>query len=135
MTNKFCPIPMLVMLAALGLPGFSMAAVPDVVVSLKPIHSLVAGVMGSEGAPRLLVPGASSPHTYQMRFSDAKMLRDADLIVWVGRGLESFLHRPIRNLGAEAEVVTLHAVEGMQLLPNREGGALGTRRSWPRGCA
>ena len=57
------------------------AQIPDVVVSLKPIHSLVAGVMGDAGKPRLLLKGTASPHTYQMRPSDARALAEADLIV------------------------------------------------------
>ena len=105
-----------------GLPAHALEAPPNVVVSIKPVHSLVAGVMGEADAPRLLVPGAASPHIYHMRPSEAQALREADLIVWVGENLETFLHRAIENLGSEAEVVTLHEQAGMRLLPNREGG-------------
>lgn len=97
-------------------------AAPEVVVSLKPLHSLVAGTMDGVGTPQLLVTGAASPHTYQMRFSDAQALDNADLVVWIGENLETFLSRPIQNLGADAKVVTLHEVPGMRLLRNREGG-------------
>ena len=97
-------------------------AAPEVVVSLKPLHSLVAGTMHGVGTPQLLVTGAASPHTYQMRFSDAQALDNADIVVWVGENLETFLSRPIQNLGADAKVVTLHEVPGMRLLRNREGG-------------
>ena len=98
------------------------AQTPNVVVSLKPIHSLVAGVMGEAGKPRLLLKGSASPHTYQMRPSDAQALAEADLIVWVGEPMETFLHRAIENLGSRSRVVTLHEVPGMRLLRNREGG-------------
>ena len=94
----------------------------EVVVSIKPIHALVAGVMGDTGEPRLMITGAASPHTYQMRPSDARLLNTADLIVWVGETMETFLDRPIAVLGSGAEVVTLHTAAGMRLLPNREGG-------------
>ena len=98
------------------------ARAAEVVVSLKPIHALVAGVMGETGEPRLMVTGAASPHTYQMRPSDAEALIAADLIVWVGKSMERFLDRPIAVLGSGADVVTLHEAAGMELLPNREGG-------------
>ncbi len=98
------------------------AQTPNVVVSLKPIHSLVAGVMGEAGKPRLLLKGAASPHTYQMRPSDARALSGADLIVWVGEEMETFLHRAVENLGSRSRVVTLHEVPGIRLLRNREGG-------------
>ena len=97
-------------------------AAPEVVASIKPVHALVAGVMGEAGMPRLIVDGAASPHTYQMRPSDAAALRNADLVVWVGRTMETFLARPIASLGTDAEVLTLQHATGMQLLPYREGG-------------
>ena len=112
-------------MAALCAPLFPhglSAQTPDVVVSLKPIHSLVAGVMGDAGKPRLLLKGTASPHTYQMRPSDARALAEADLIVWVGEAMETFLHRAVENLGARSRVVTLHEVPGIHLLRNREGG-------------
>ena len=94
----------------------------DVVVSIKPIHALVAGVMKGAGEPRLMVGGAASPHMYQMRPSEAAALSDAELIVWVGKALETFLDRAVANLGAGVEVATLHEAAGVRLLPNREGG-------------
>ena len=110
-----------VLCAPLAPHGVS-AETPNVVVSLKPIHSLVAGVMGEAGQPRLLLKGAASPHTYQMRPSDARALAEADLIVWIGEPMETFLHRAIENLGSRSRVVTLHEVPGIRLLRNREGG-------------
>ena len=97
-----------------------MCAVPKVVVSLKPIHALVAGVMGDIGEPWLIVRADASPHTYQMRPSEAAALHDADLIVWVGETLETFLARHIASLGTGADIVTLHRTDGMRLLRNRE---------------
>ena len=116
--KSICAVALLV--AGMHTPGAN--AAPEVVVSIKPVHSLVAGVMRGVGQPWLMVPGAASPHMYQMRPSEAKKLRDADLIVWVGENMETFLDRPISNLGSGATVVTLHEAAGMRLLPNREGG-------------
>ena len=98
-------------------------AAPEVVVSIKPVHSLVAGVMGDVSPPpKLLVPGTASPHLFQMRPSEARMLQNADLVIWIGEAMETFLERPIETLGDEALTVTLHEAAGMRLLPNREGG-------------
>ena len=97
-------------------------AVPEVVVSIKPVHALVAGVMGDLGTPWLIVDGAATPHTYQMRPSEAAALRAADLIIWVGETLEPYLARPIASLGADAEVLTLQREAGMRLLRNRRSG-------------
>lgn len=114
--------PILAVVCTLATVSASALHAAEVVASIKPIHSLVAGVTGDAGGPRLMVTGAASPHTYQMRPSDAEMLSAADLVVWIGEGMETFLDRPIAVLGSGAEVVTLHEAAGMELLPNREGG-------------
>ena len=70
-------------------------AAPKVVASIKPLHSLVAGVMAGVGEPSLIVKGAASPHTYAMRPADAKALSEADVVFWAGEGLENFLEKPL----------------------------------------
>ena len=114
--------PILAALCGLAAVTASASHAVEVVVSIKPIHGLVAGVMGDTGEPRLMVSGAASPHTFQMRPSDARALDAANLVVWVGEAMETFLERPISVLGSDAEVVTLHEAAGMELLPSREGG-------------
>jgi zinc transport system substrate-binding protein len=109
-------------LSAVVIPQALGAQNLSVVVSLKPIHSLVTGVMGETGKPLLMLQGAASPHTYQMRPSEARALNQADLIVWIGKAMETFLDRPIANLGPQAEVLTLHEVSGIRMLRNRKAG-------------
>ena len=43
------------------------AAVPDVVVSIKPLHSLVASLMDGVGEPTLLVGGGASLHSFSLK--------------------------------------------------------------------
>ena len=114
--------PILAVFCALATVHAPLSRATEVVVSLKPIHALVASVMGETGEPWLMVTGAASPHTYQMRPSDAEVLSAADLVVWIGESMGRFLDRPIAVLGSGAEVVTLHEAAGLELLPNREGG-------------
>ncbi|CAO3437919.1 zinc ABC transporter substrate-binding protein [Azospirillum endophyticum] len=99
------------------------AEVPKVVVSIKPIHSLVASVMHGVGEPTLLVRGGASPHSYTMKPSDAKALSTADLVVWVGPELEGFLEKPLQANAPKATRLTLMDQKGMTLLQTREGGA------------
>lgn len=110
-------------MAATALTASPALALDGVITSIKPIHSLVAGVMDGVGEPELLVKGAASPHTYTLRPSDAAMLQDAPLVFWVGPGLEPFLDQPLDTLSANARVVTLEQTEGMTRLEFREGGA------------
>ncbi len=108
------------LLPAVAAPG--RAAAPRVVVTIKPVHSLVAAVMEGVGTPVLLLKGASSPHSYALRPSDVRALEAAGLVVWVGPGLETFLERPLRALTRRAKVLELDRAEGVTLLPSREGG-------------
>ncbi|AQS61840.1 High-affinity zinc uptake system protein ZnuA [Rhizobium rhizogenes] len=97
-------------------------AAPDVVVSIKPVHSLVAAIMRGVGEPQLIVEGAASPHTYNLRPSNARKLENADVVFWVGPGLEAFLEKPLEALASKATVVELEDAKGLEKLPFREGG-------------
>lgn len=103
--------------------GAAQADAPDVVVSIKPIHSLVASIMQGVGEPALIVEGAASPHTYSMKPSNAAALQDASVVFWVGHGLEAFLEKPLESLGTGAKIVELDDAPGLEKLKFREGGA------------
>jgi zinc transport system substrate-binding protein len=89
------------------------------------VQSLVAAVMDGVGAPQLLVPGAASPHTYSLRPSDARLLRGAGLVFWIGPIYESFLTKPLASLAGEARIVRLADAQGVTVLRQREGGVWG----------
>jgi zinc transport system substrate-binding protein len=93
-----------------------------VVVSIAPIHALVAGIMEGVGAPTLLISGGASPHSYSLKPSEARALNGARVVVRVSDQLESFLQRPVKNLAGKAEIVTLTEIKGMIVYPSREGG-------------
>lgn len=89
-------------------------AEPKVVASIQPIHSLVAGVMSGVAEPALLVKGGGSPHSYALRPSEAQALNDAQVIFWVGEGLETFLEKPLETLGEGARIVELIDAPGVK---------------------
>ena len=91
----------------LAIASAARAAPPEVVVSIMPIHSVVAAVMDGVGTPSLIIKGGASPHDYALRPSDAAMLSRADVIFWVGEDLELFLAKPLAALAEEAQVVSL----------------------------
>jgi zinc transport system substrate-binding protein len=99
------------------------SAAPDVVVSIKPIHSLVASIMKGVGEPKLIVDGAASPHTFSLKPSNAAAIEGADVIFWVGPGIEAFLEKPLDALAASATVIELEHAPGLEKLPFRESGA------------
>jgi zinc transport system substrate-binding protein len=101
----------------------SAQAAPEVVATVKPVHSLVSAVMDGVAEPRLLVEAGQSPHTYSLTPSDAGALERADLVVWVGPALEAFLERPVRNIARDDAAFRLMRLDGLSVLQTREGGA------------
>jgi zinc transport system substrate-binding protein len=93
-----------------------------VVVTSKPIHALVAGVMSGTGTPVLLVEGPASPHTYAMKPSDAQKVQRADVFFRVSTGLEPFTAKLVRSLPKTVRVTTLEEAQGLKLLDRRSGG-------------
>lgn len=57
--------------------------------------------------PKLLLKGSVSAHSYSLKPSDAKNLQQADLVVWVGEELETFLKKPLASLAHRVKVVNL----------------------------
>lgn len=95
----------------------------DVVASVKPVYSLVAGVMeGTSDTPTLVVEGANSPHGFTMRPSDVDAVSKADVIFWIGDSYEIFLDRIIPTVAPQAASVALIESPGIEPLPFREGG-------------
>ena len=120
----------LLLLILFAAPGISTSAeAPKVVVSLKPLHSLVAGVMAGVGEPLLLIQGGGSPHGYTLRPSEARMLSEAQLVVWVGPRLESFLEKSLSTLAGKARQLELSRELETEMLPVREGGFWETHAS------
>jgi len=97
-------------------------AAPRVVVTVKPLHSLVAGVMAGVGEPELIIRGAGSPHTYSLKPSEARLLEGAQVVFWVGASLETFMEQPLAALGGKARIVAATRMPGIALLPGRSGG-------------
>jgi zinc transport system substrate-binding protein len=111
------------LLALMGGAGGPVAAAEiDVVASIKPVHSLVAGVMQGLGEPVLLVKGTGSEHSYSLRPSQARAFEQAEVVFWVGETMETFLIKPLRALASNAKVLELWEVPGLTLLATREGG-------------
>lgn len=91
--------------------------------SIKPVHSLVAAVMGKVGMPALIIKGATSPHAYALRPSEAAEIDRADIVFWIGPELETFLAGPLEAIAGAGRAIRLDLVEGLTLLDLREGGA------------
>lgn len=95
-------------------------AAPNVMVSIRPLHSLVSGVMQGVTEPALLLDSAQSPHHTSLKPSDRRRLARADLIFWIGPELESSMPKLLENLHGKARVVALIETEQLTRLPLRQ---------------
>ncbi len=115
----------LIFLLLLIVPGVAYTegpALPRVVTSIAPIHSLTAGIMAGIGQPKMLLRSGGSPHSSALRPSDITAIQRADLIIWVGPSMEQFLAKAINTARPESVTLTLTRTPGLTLHPVREGG-------------
>ena len=78
-----------------------------VVTTTSILGDVVANVVGEQGQVTVLMPAGVDPHGYQPSGADAAALRDADLVVAIGLGLEENLVDAI----AAAEAEGAHLLE------------------------
>lgn len=113
--------PRLLFAASLSLTPALASAEVSVVTTIKPVHSLVAGVMEGVGSPELLIKGAASPHDFSMKPSQAAQLQNADVVFWIGDHLETSLAKPISTMAEKAVRIELFDAPGVAHLKFREG--------------
>ena len=111
-----------IIISIIALLSFITSAKAEVIVvtSIKPIHSLVSYVMDGAGTPDLIVDGFNSPHNFQLKPSHAKMLENADIIFWIGEGLENFLEKPLDTISKKAKKIEFLEVKGIKKLKFRD---------------
>jgi zinc transport system substrate-binding protein len=102
--------------------GAAYASDLNVVVTIKPIHSIVTAVMEGVGTPTLLIDGVASPHTFSLKPSDAKALAAARVVFRVSDGLEPFMGKVVKSLPPSVEVVVLEKTPNLTLHRIRSGG-------------
>ena len=76
----------------------------QVVTSVKPVSMVVSAIGGEYVNVEQLVSNQASPHDFAMRPSDLRKLNDADLVVWVGESLETFMEKPLANLESQKDL-------------------------------
>jgi len=104
--------------AALAMASAACAEL-KVVVTIKPIHSLVTQLMEGIATPKLLIDGAASPHTFSLRPSGVRAVHNADVFIRVSDSLEPFTRKVVKAMPGSVELVTLVEAPGLSLLDAR----------------
>ncbi|MDH5570871.1 MAG: SCO family protein [Gammaproteobacteria bacterium] len=118
MTNTIRSILLLIGIFAVSHPVFATNSL-HVVVSIKPIHSIVSGLMQGIGEPELLVDGQNSPFEYLLTANQTTSLKRADLIIWVGPEMEPFLAGTLSKSSSSSHIIELLSHPEIKVLPGR----------------
>ena len=89
-------------------------SIPNVVVSIKPIHSIVSTLMEGVSSPQLLLESSDSAHTFHLKPSQLNLLSNADLVITIGDGFETGLKKTLRNIKVGSHVIASE-IDGLHL--------------------
>ena len=78
---------------------------PNVVVSIKPIHSIVTALMEGVSRPQLLLESNESAHTFHLKPSQLSLISNADLVITIGDGFETGLKKTLGNINDKSRVI------------------------------
>ncbi|PHM55234.1 zinc ABC transporter substrate-binding protein ZnuA [Xenorhabdus sp. KK7.4] len=101
--------------------GINYSAQADVVTSIRPLGFIAAAIADGVTETQVLLPDGASPHDYALRPSDIRKLDQADLVVWIGPDMETFLAKPIEKIAQnkQLELANLPTIKPL-LLKNSE---------------
>jgi len=98
----------------LSLNNVGAQSTPNVVVSIKPIHSIVTALMEGISEPQLLLESSDSAHTFHLKPSQLNLLSNADLVITIGDGFETGLKKTLRNIKVGSHIITSE-IDGLHL--------------------
>jgi zinc transport system substrate-binding protein len=98
-------------------------AAPKIVVSIVPLHSLVASVMAGVAEPELLLRGVNSEHQASYSPQQILSLAHADMVFMIGDGLEVKLGEISGSDTVNGKAfVKMQTLAGLTTHPIRKGG-------------
>jgi len=83
----------------------SAQSAPSVVVSIKPIHSIVSSLMQGVGVPQLLLETNESAHSFHIRPSQVMAIENADLLISIDPKFESGLANILGNYSNASQLI------------------------------
>lgn len=102
-----------VLISALLMMGSASATV---VTSIRPLGFIASAITDGIMPTEVLLPDGASPHDFALRPSDLQRLREADLVLWVGPELETFLAKPLASIAADKRMAASELAQVKPLL-------------------
>jgi zinc transport system substrate-binding protein len=94
-------------------------AMLNIVVSIKPIHSIVSSLTQGITKPKLLLKTSQSAHHAHLKPSQLSLLNHADLVVFIHPTFEARLKKVLANLDANKKLI-IGNVEHIRLIHDEE---------------
>jgi len=98
---------------ALLLVALPTQAQVSVVSTIKPLQLIASAVTDGVSEPELLIPENQSYHHFNLRPSSMRALTSAELVIWIGPELETWLADVIYQLPSRTEVITVGGLSGL----------------------
>lgn len=84
--------------------GLILNANANIISSVKPIAFITQAISDGVTNSDILLPDGTSPHTYSLKPSDLAKIKTADLIIWVGEDLETFMPTVLKNIDKNKQI-------------------------------
>lgn len=92
---------------------------PNIVVTLKPLHSLVSAITNGITQPQLLLNTTQSPHHTYLRPSDYRKVANADIVFWATPSMEAFMPALEKKYNENTIFISLMQADGIKPLAIR----------------
>ena len=102
----------------ISISAVSAQLAPNVVVSIRPIHSIVSALMDGVSEPKLLLDSNESAHTFHLKPSQLNMLSKADLVITIGDRFETGLIKGLRHID-EKSLLAVSDINGLRIHNSR----------------
>lgn len=82
----------------------SNAAADSISVSTKPLHALVASIVGKQSSPELIIGGITSIHHMSLKPSVIRKLHKAKTVIWMGADIEPYIENALEAVPANTVI-------------------------------
>lgn len=82
------------------------AAQANLVTSIKPLGFIASAIAEGVTDVEVIVPPGASPHDYHLKPSDVQKVKSADLMLWIGEDVDSFLEKSVESVERK-KVITI----------------------------
>ncbi|MDP0589637.1 MAG: zinc ABC transporter substrate-binding protein ZnuA [Candidatus Endonucleobacter bathymodioli] len=79
----------------------------SILASIKPLQLISQAITNGVLHTDILLPPGASPHDYCLKFSDRKKLDSADLVLWIGPTMETFLTSPLKSSNNQRNIAMM----------------------------